>query len=174
MEEVELEITYLAKSLPKGLDKCEFKELVDIYVPEEADHPRLRIRQKGRKYEITKKIPMVEGDASRHTEMTIPLDEREFAALSKVEGKQVHKTRYMYPHGGLTAEIDVFRDGLSGLVLVDFEFPSVEEMKAFKMPDFCLTDVTQEDFIAGGMLCGKSYSDIEGKLTGFGYKKLEM
>ena len=172
MEELELEKTYLARHLPEGLSGCEYKELLDIYVPESVEHPRLRIRQKGSKYEITKKTPLVKGDASQHTEQTISLEEAEFKALAQVKSKKVYKSRYFYKYNGFTAEIDVFRDGLEGLVLVDFEFSTVEEMKEFKIPDFCLADVTQEEFLAGGMLCGKNYSDIEDKLSRFGYKKI--
>ncbi len=40
------------------------------------------------------------------------------------------------------------------------------------MPDFCLVEVTQEDFVAGGMLCGKSYEDIKADLDRYGYTKL--
>lgn len=39
------------------------------------------------------------------------------------------------------------------------------------MPDFCLADVTQEKFTAGGILAGKKYSDIEAELEKYGYKK---
>ncbi len=172
MEEIELEKTYLAKYLPEGIFECEKRELLDIYVPEDVEFPRLRIRKKGSKFEITKKIPLSAGDASAHTEQTIPLDESEFEALSVVKSKQVHKFRYFYDYQGHRAEIDVFQDALSGLVLVDFEFKSVEEMKAFKIPDFCLEDVTQEDFIAGGMLCGKTYADIETNLRTFEYQRI--
>ena len=60
----------------------------------------------------------------------------------------------------------------AGLVLVDVEFDSKGEKDVFVMPEFCLAEVTQESFIAGGMICGKSYDDIESKLSKFGYKKL--
>ena len=172
MEELELEKTYLVKYLPDGLLMCEHKELLDIYIPEGVIHPKLRIRQKGSKYEITKKTPLSEGDASQHTEQTIPLEESEFKTLATVVGKRVHKTRYLYDYNDHVSEIDVFRDGLDGLVLVDFEFSTVEEMKSFEIPDFCLADVTQEDFIAGGMLCGKKYSDISEQLAKYKYNKI--
>ncbi|OGD09677.1 hypothetical protein A2397_03245 [Candidatus Amesbacteria bacterium RIFOXYB1_FULL_44_23] len=172
MEELELEKTYLARYLPEGLLKSENKELLDIYIPKSAIHPRLRIRQKGSKYEITKKTPLVAGDASQHTEQTILLEQAEFKALAQTTGKKIHKTRYFYKIDKHSAEIDVFSDDLEGLVLVDFEFSTVEEMNRFKIPDFCLADVTQEEFIAGGMLCGKKYSDIEEQLSRFGYKKI--
>jgi hypothetical protein len=36
-----------------------------------------------------------------------------------------------------------------------------------------LTDVTQEDFVAGGLLAGRTYADIELKLKQHGYTKIE-
>jgi hypothetical protein len=50
------------------------------------------------------------------------------------------------------------------LILVDAEFPDEQTKKTFKMPDFCLCEVTQEVMFAGGLLCGKSYDDIAEKL----------
>ncbi len=56
--------------------------------------------------------------------------------------------------------------------MVDFEFKNLKEKDAFTMPDFCLAEVTQEEFTAGGMLCGKDFADIEENLEKFNYKKL--
>lgn len=171
MQTLELEKTYLAKYLP-DLTGCESKEIVDIYVPKSSEHPTLRIRKNGTKFEITKKFPVQEGDASAQTEHTIILTEQELLAVAAVDGKRIEKQRYLYHYVGRIAEIDVFQGNLKGLVLVDFEFDTQEEKDAFTMPDFCLVDVTQEEFIAGGMLCGKSYVDIEDTLGVFGYKKI--
>ena len=55
---------------------------------------------------------------------------------------------------------------------MDFEFPNEEEKDAFDMPEFCLAEVTQEEFLAGGMVCGKSYEDIADSLNRFGYMKI--
>lgn len=73
---------------------------------------------------------------------------------------------------GRPAEVDVFRDLLAGLVLIDFEFDNEKEKQAFQIPDIALADVTQEEFVAGGALSGKSYSDILPNLQRFDYKKL--
>ncbi len=169
---IELERTYLASGLPEGLDSCENKEILDIYLPGSSRHPTLRIRKNGGKYEMTKKEPVNEGDKSQQLEQTIPLTEEEFGDLSSVEGKRISKTRYVYDYKGHTAEIDIFNGGLKGLVLVDFEFKDEKEKDAFATPDFCLCEVTQEEFIAGGMLCGKRYEDIEADLSKFSYKRL--
>lgn len=171
---LELEITYLAKTLPKGLGGYPYIELMDIYIPREAAHPHLRLRKKGNSYEMTKKTKVSEDDASAHMEETISLDEEEFNALAGAEGKRVCKFRYEFPYNGRIAEIDIFQDELEGLVVVDFEFKTREELEAFAIPSFCLVDVTQEEFIAGGMLCGKAYADIEENLKRFGYEKMSF
>ncbi|MFH1399414.1 MAG: CYTH domain-containing protein [Candidatus Woesearchaeota archaeon] len=168
---IELERTFLAKIIPEGLKNCKQVEMIDIYVPKSRVHPTLRIRKQGDKYVVTRKAP-VANDSSTMREQTINIGEDEFKELAAVEGKRVHKLRYRFPYKGLTAEIDVFLDKLKGLVLVDFEFKTQRDKQNFVMPDFCLADVTQEEFVAGGMLCGKAYNDIEDKLKRFGYETL--
>jgi adenylate cyclase len=170
---IELELTYLAKFLPEDLKECKHKEIIDVYLPKNSDHPKLRLRKSGDKYEMTKKQVINAGDASEQTEETIILTEEEFNALNEqLEGKRVHKLRYYYDHNGKTAEFDVFQGDLLGLVVIDFEFETNEEKSSFEMPDFCLLDVTQELFIAGGMICGRNYSDVKEELARFDYKKL--
>ena len=120
---------------------------------------------------MTKKFP-VKDDPSEQNEHTIELTEEEFNILSEVEGKCATKTRYHFEHNGRICHIDFFHGALEGLVTVDFEFDNSEEKEQFQMPDFCLVEVTSEEFIAGGKLCGKSYDDIEKSLESFGYNKI--
>ena len=168
----ELEKTYLLKHAPVGFLTCSRKEIIDIYIPSTVTHPVLRVRKSGNKYEITKKIPVVESDASLQLETTISLSEEEYATLSDIVGKRIHKIRYYYNDDIFDYEIDVFQDTLKGLILVEVEFSDIIQKAAFQMPDSCLADVTQEKFIAGGMLCGKSYADIEKDLKRFAYEKI--
>lgn len=172
MKSIEYELTYLAKKLPKDLKKSPSKILIDIYFPNNVIHPNLRLRQKGDKYELTKKSPINKKDASLQTEETIELTKEEFEALAKGDGKRLKKRRYFYEYEGKTAEIDVFEEELKGLVLIDFEFKNREEQNKFEMPDFCLVDITQEEFIAGGMLAGKSIKDIQKDLNKYNYKTI--
>ncbi|MEK6959087.1 MAG: hypothetical protein AABW59_03525 [archaeon] len=171
---IELERTFLAKQLPADLKTCPSKEIIDIYIPKSIEgHAPIRIRKNGDKHEITKKSRVNEGDHTKLLEQTITLSKSEFAALDKeISGRRIHKTRYHYPSNGMTAEFDLFLDALTGLVLIDFEFKSEEEMRAFKPPYFCLAEVGHEDFIRGGVLCGKRYADIEPMLAKYGYQKL--
>jgi adenylate cyclase len=49
------------------------------------------------------------------------------------------------------------------------EFASLDEKARFVPPAWLGADVTQEEFVAGGMLCGKGYEDVAGELARFGY-----
>lgn len=169
--ELEIETTYLAAKLP-DLSNCKSREIRDMYFPAEATHPVLRIRQKDDSYEFTKKTQLDPHDAGAQQEENINLTKAEFDALAKGSGKEVIKTRYYYPCQDVIAEIDVFKGDLQGLVLVDIEFTSQEAKNAFEQPDFCLVDVTQDEFIAGGILAGKKYEDIRTQLKAYHYKPL--
>ena len=169
---IELERTFLIKDIPAGLEDCVSKDMVDLYIPQGADHPHTRIRKNGDAYEFTKKKPVHDGDASQQLEQTVVLDSDEFQALQNADGARVEKTRYFYTEQGHTYEIDVFGGDLAGLVLVDIEFNDAESLQAFVMPDWCLADVTQEEFIAGGMLAGASYNDISQFLDSYNYSQI--
>ncbi|MFZ2188196.1 MAG: hypothetical protein WAV73_01365 [Candidatus Moraniibacteriota bacterium] len=169
---IELELTYLAKYIPDGLLNCPSKKIIDRYLPFESSHPVLRLRKSGEKMELTKKRPIDDIDASRQLEETILLDIDEFETLVKLPAQIVAKTRYYYSCEGNAFEVDVFEGDLLGLVLVDIEFENVAEKEKFKMPEFCLVDMTQDKMIAGGMLAGKKYADIKNYFEQLGYVAL--
>lgn len=171
MAEIELEKTYLAKYIPSDIGTCKSKEIVDLYFPKDEYHPTLRLRNCNGKMELTKKT-MVGNDASHQIEETIRLDPDEFQVLNGLPGKRLHKRRYYYPYQNFVTEIGVFLDDLAGLVLVDVEFTSLEAKNAFAMPDFCLADVTEEEWAAGGVLSGKAYTELETILEKYQYQKL--
>lgn len=172
--EIELEYTFLAASLPGEVTGVTAKRLVDVYIPEVTNtHPHLRVRQRGEVYEITKKSPLHDGDSSVMVEQTIPLDSVEFEYLSKASTIKIVKDRYNVIIQGFPAEVDVFQGELYGLVLIDFEFATIVDKESFVAPGICLADVTQESFIAGGMLAGKTYAAIQQDLDRFNYKAIQ-
>jgi len=171
--EIEHERTFLAKELPPGLEECPHEEIVDIFLPTTSAHPVLRIRKRGEEYKITKKYPVKEGDSSVMHEFTTPLSKEEYDELAaSVTGKRFRKIRCRYEEGGVTFEIDVYQDALKGLVVVDAEFPDGVGKEELVMPSWCLADVTQEAWVAGGMLCGKRYEDVKEELKRHGYQRL--
>lgn len=171
---IEIEKTYLASKLPHDFKKFKSKEIIDIYLPKNSQHAKLRIRKSGDSYVITKKYLVNKKTASKQIEENIIIDEAEFKSLEGVNGNKIKKIRYYYYYLDKCFEIDVFLDKLKGLVLVDVEFSSEREMHNFSMPDFCLVDVTEEEMIAGGVLSQHSYSSLSNFLNRFGYKKLRI
>jgi CYTH domain-containing protein len=169
----EFELTYLVKYLPEDFSgEHESKEILDIYIPATSEHALLRLRKRGEIYEMTKKVLASGTDSSHQIEYTVPLSEVEFDALATVEGKKVHKIRHYYKEDDLVFEIDVFQDALEGLILVDVEFSSNDAKSKFVPPDWFGSDVTQEKFVAGGVLCGKTYRDIEQELIKHAYERI--
>ena len=169
---LELEKTYLLQNIPQWFSDCPYKDLLDIYIPVESDHAHLRIRKHGESMVIMKKELVNPDDLSSQHESIIQLTPDEFAALSQVPGKRIHKHRYYMAYRWVTLEIDVFQESLLGLILVDVEFPDEASKHDFLIPDFCLCEVTQDATFAWGLLCGKDYGDIEKKLTSLWYRKL--
>ena len=105
---VELELTFLAKSLPENLQDHPSKHIVDLYVENRTNHADLRIRKNGDRFEITRKTPVMDGDASKQTEVTIPINRTEYESLHNTTARKVAKTRYFYEQEGTCAEFDVF------------------------------------------------------------------
>jgi adenylate cyclase len=83
------------------------------------------------------------GDSLGRTEVEVALDLAEAEDLWKHTGeRRLEKTRHRIPVGDLTAEVDIFAGSLSGLCLVEVEFPSVDDANAFKAPSWFGHEVT--------------------------------
>lgn len=171
---VELELTFLANALP-DLSGMRRTTMEDVYFPGDTGvHPQLRVRRRGDVHKITKKVRVAAADASQHIEATIPLTADEYDALVDGRTRRILKTRYQCTLAGHPAEVDVFSGELKGLVLIDFEFDDVAELDTFVAPPICLADVTNEEFLAGGLLAGKHYADIANDLKRFGYRAITI
>lgn len=181
---LELENTYLIKNLPQDfLNDIKnwtndvliwSKEIIDIYIPKDSTHSKIRLRKNWEKYELTKKETINEWDASIQKEQTIVLNQSEFELFASLEWKKVEKIRYFYKYNWHTAEIDIFKWDLTWLIVVDFEFKTTKDKNKFKKPDFCLADITQDDFIAWWVIAWKKYSDLENILDWYNYTKINL
>lgn len=175
LTEIELELTFLAREVPAEIKGVEPVVMEDTYFPQDPSaHAQLRVRRKANDLVIMKKLPVVEGDASAHTEYSIPLNADEYAALSAASTRKISKHRYKVVIGGYPAEVDIFSGALSGLILIDFEFSDMEAKELFEAPSCCGADVTNEEFLAGGVLSSLTYEDISADLDGLGYTKLQV
>jgi len=170
---IEYEKTYLCAKFPGEFVTGEPDRMIDVYVPEAAHHPKLRLRFRGGRYEITKKAP-IDTDASQQLEQTIPLMKDEFDELATVSNRRVEKLRFSLLYNGFVGELDVFSGEHAGLILVDFEFEDVESMERFSKPDFCSEDVSNEVMVAGGLLSGLGRDELFASLSDkYGYMPVD-
>jgi CYTH domain-containing protein len=157
---IEIEKTFLVKQFPKNISSYKSQKIRQGYLS--STFSPLRIRQRGNKFEITKKISLKEGDFSSVNEINIPLIEFEFNKLWPLVEKSLEKTRHIIPiKNNLIAELDIFEKELKGLFFVEVEFTSQEQMASFNPPNWFGKDITQEDFSANVFLAGKSFSKIK-------------
>ncbi|MFT4532652.1 MAG: adenylate cyclase [Candidatus Saccharimonadales bacterium] len=170
--ELEVELTFLASDLPPEISGGKPQILKDVYVNRSNGLWILRLRKRDNYFELTKKLKLSPTDHSLHEETNIEITEDEYNILAPCSELVIEKKRYKVDIEGRSAEVDVFGGRLKGLVLIDFEFPSVTDRDAFSAPKYCLYDATQDKEISAGVLVGKSYSDMEEWLTTKGYKNL--
>lgn len=157
---IEIEKTFLLKDIPKNLKSYTSFKIKQGYIS--SGSSPLRIRQKGDKYELTKKIHLQENDYSQAEEINIFLTKYEFEKLWTQVEKYLEKTRYMIPlENNLTAELDVYSGPLNGFAVVEVEFKNQDQMNNFIAPQWFGKDVTQEEFSANSFLAGKNFSDIK-------------
>src|SRR5690606_27927152 len=109
---------------------------------------KFRIRLKNDQYTLTKKTVTSENTFSSHNEENIILSEEEYNLFSTLPSRSITKKRYNFLYEGLNYEFDVFLGDLKGLVLVEVEFENKDALDAFRKPDFCLIDVTEDEFIS--------------------------
>jgi adenylate cyclase len=138
---VEIERKYLVRRLPDDLDKRDGAAIRQGYVIVSEDDVELRLRHKQEKYYQTIKM----GAGLARTEIEIELNRDQFEQMwPHTESRRVDKTRYNISLGDLTAELDVFEGGLSGLTLVEVEFASIKASKAFTPPKWFGPDITED------------------------------
>lgn len=134
---MEIERKYLVRHIPEHLEQYNYQKIAQGYL---CTEPVVRIRRSNDDYYMTYK-----GDGLMvREEYNLPLTKEAYDHLRpKIDGLLIAKTRYLIPlDNGLTAELDIFEEDLSGLVIVEVEFDSVEEADLFKAPDWFGEDVT--------------------------------
>jgi len=100
----------------------------------------VRLRRAGEQRLLTVK----HGEGEVREEVEVDLDEGQFEALWPLtESRRLRKVRHLVPLGsGLDAEVDVYEDGLEGLVTAEVEFGSKAQSADFQSPAWLGEEVT--------------------------------
>ena len=148
-ETIEIERKFLAARMPPDFDPLTGIFIEQGYMAVSDDGTEIRLRRKGdRFYQTVKK-----GRGLVRTEVEIELNADQFAILLPMTGeRRVSKYRYTLPLAGHTCELDVFCEPLTGLVMVEVEFSSIEESRRFSPPDWFAEEVTEVEGFKNKML----------------------
>ena len=150
MEHMEIERKWRLQTCPPDLDACPSTEIEQGYL---CRKPVVRVRRDGETYYLTYKGA---GLMTRE-EYNLPLTKEAYEHLiKKADGAVIRKTRRRMPIGnGLTAEIDIFGGGLSGLLLLEVEFENEEAARSFVPPAWFGTEVTEDASYSNAVLSEK-------------------
>jgi len=107
-----------------------------------TDETEVRVRAVGSRCLLTVKT----GRGLQRGEIELPITREQFDAMwPTTRDARVVKTRHVVRVGDHRAEVDVFSDGLEGLVLVEVEFDSTDAADAFEPPAWFGQEVTDTD-----------------------------
>ncbi|SES84448.1 CYTH domain-containing protein [[Clostridium] polysaccharolyticum] len=153
---MEIERKFLVKQLPDQLEQYQCKIIEQGYL---SHNPTLRIRKSNENYLLTYKSKFGIGQDENRTakvenEVEVPLNEESFLHLkAKTDNHMIVKKRYLIPlEEGLTAELDIFKEQLEGLRLVEVEFASEEAANRFVPPVWFGKDVSLDRRYTNGYL----------------------
>ncbi|WJZ01366.1 hypothetical protein [Corynebacterium freiburgense] len=171
MFNIEIEKKFLAAHIPAEIHNAHSIRLFDVYFPDDpTKEAHLRARKANQNFKLTKKIPVIGSHSTAHLETTIALEPAEFASITKGHTRIIEKDRYNIDLHGHRTQVDVFIGKLAGLVLIEISFEDEIHMRGFKPPSCCGPEVTNEDFIIGGLLAACTYDDIRPHLDRLGYR----
>ncbi len=134
----EIERKFLVATIPDELPEPGM-EIRQAYLTTEPTEVRVRSSD-GEQHELTVKSL---GGLTR-TEVSLPLDSRQFDELWSLAQGTIEKTRHQVEVEGGTAEVDVYSGTLEGLLVVEVEFPSEQDAASFLPPPWFGREVTTD------------------------------
>jgi adenylate cyclase len=138
-QHIEIERKFLVKTIP-DLSDAKKSYIHQGYLTHSNDSIEIRLRRIDEQYFITVKS----GTGMVRSERETSIDQRQFETLwPDTQGKRVEKNRWTGQLNSLhTYELDIFSGALDPLMLVEVEFPSLEEADNFEPADWFGREVT--------------------------------
>jgi CYTH domain-containing protein/CHAD domain-containing protein len=138
---VERERKFLVEAVPDDLDLSDCVELRQGYLLAD-EHASVRVRDAAREgCTLTVKA----GSGAERLELEWTIDRDQFdAAWTHTDGRRVVKIRHRIAFDNNIIELDVFAGELTGLVVAEVEFASLDALDAFEPPPWFGRELTDD------------------------------
>lgn len=169
--QTELHRLFLIEGLPEPLTPASSHlQLFDNYI----ENTRIRLRQIRDPYTkswtriLQQRFPAGEDEYAGSKLAEIYLNDAEYAAFERFEGREIRKNRYFHEFDRVSFAFDVYLGALWGLNTAKVDFDTPEQMEEFVPPPFAVFEVTNDPFFWGGNLVARSFSDIQNEVARIG------
>ena len=162
--QTELHRLFLIEGLPEPLTPASSHlQLFDNYI----ESTRIRLRQIRDPYSkawtriLQQRFPFDEthGTVTKLAEMY--LNEAEYAAFERFQGREIRKNRYFHEIDRVSVAFDIYLGPLWGLNTARVDFESRETMDSYLPPPFFIYEVSNNPFFAGENLVVNRFADVQ-------------
>ncbi len=167
----ELHRLFLIEHLPEPLTPASSHlQLFDSYI----ENTRIRLRQVRDPYSkawtriLQQRFPAHDGDSSETKLAEMYLNDAEYAAFERFEGREIRKNRYFHEFDRVMFAFDVYLGPLWGLNTARVDFENREQMAGFIVPPFAVFEVTNSKFFSGVNLVEKLFADVQAEVAKLG------
>lgn len=131
---LEIERRFIIKEPTPDYKMYAFARIIQGYTQEGMRFRRSATRDGSTTFTRTMKY----GSGMVREEDEAQISEEEFnVAWNFTNGRRIQKTRYFIPHGnGAIIHLDIFHGALTGKIIAEVEFDSVEDASNFTAPDW--------------------------------------
>lgn len=160
----ELHRLFLIERLPEPLTPASAHlQIFDNYL----EGTRLRLRSIRDPYTnswikvLQQRFPIDEEHGTVSKLAEIYLNETEYAAFERFEGREIRKNRYFHEIDNREVAFDVFLGPLWGLNTARVDFVAVDEMLDYRPPRIFVLEVSNEKAFDGASLVTKTFEDVQ-------------
>lgn len=154
--EIERRFLLEESKIPEDAFKSPSSEIRQGYLILSEKSEELRVRQKGSAFFLTVK----KGAGLQRSELEVEITAEQFEVLwAETSSARIEKTRYKIPYQNLTLELDRYHGALEGLFSIESEFESVEQARAFDVPEWFGAEVTEREDLRNAALALQGLPD---------------
>ena len=162
---------FLIEKLPDPLTPTSSHiQIFDNYV----ENTRLRLRNirvpetKEWRHILQQRFPASDTEPGCWKVAEIFLNEMEYQAFERFEGREIRKNRYFHEFDGRSFDFDIYIGALWGLSTAKVELPTLSEMRSFEPPAFAVFEITGNAFFFGDSLVNKRFEDVQAEVQQIG------